>query len=72
MSENFEHKLSVEEIRLERKRLEEKRKTILDALQTLQKEESELHNNCPHDKMLCNESLVDDPIWYCPDCGLVI
>jgi len=62
---------SIENIHIERKRLEEKRKKLLVEYLQLQKEEADLQRICPHGNMLYDTEGWADPISHCPDCGLV-
>ena len=67
--EDLEVKLLLEEIRAERKRIDEKRAEIHAMMMQIQKEAAALHERCPHDSMLCESYGWDDPVSYCPDCG---
>lgn len=64
--ENLESKLLLEEIRAERKRIDEKRAEIHAMMLQIQKEATDLQEKCPHDNIGYG---WDDPSCYCPDCG---
>jgi len=67
--ESLESKLLLEEIRAERKRIEEKRAEINALTMQIQKDAAALQERCSHDNMVCESYGWDDPVGYCPDCG---
>lgn len=67
--EDLEIKILLEEIRAERKRIDEKRAEIHAMTMQIQKEAAALHERCPHGNMVCESYGWEDPVGYCPDCG---
>lgn len=67
--DDLESKLLLEEIRAERKRIEDKRAEIHALTMQIQKEAAALQERCSHDNMVCESFVSDDPVSYCPDCG---
>jgi predicted nucleic acid-binding Zn-ribbon protein len=67
--ETFESNLLIEEIRAERKRIEEKSAEIHAIMLQLQSEALDLQKKCPHDSMVIKSDYWDDAIFQCPDCG---